>query len=112
YLGGRLVPRLLNAGYRVRTLSRSSQRIRAYPWSDDIEVEVGDASDADAVARAMSDVDVVVYLVHSMTGGRDFAARDRAIAENAAAAARDAGVRRIVYLGGLHPSSGELSPHL
>ncbi|WP_336660426.1 SDR family oxidoreductase [Leucobacter sp. USHLN153] len=112
YLGGRLVPRLLNAGYRARTLSRSAQRIRAYPWSDDIEVEVGDAGDADAVERAMSDVDVVVYLVHSMTGGQDFAARDRAIAENVAAAARAAGVRRIVYLGGLHPSSGELSPHL
>ena len=114
YLGGRLVPRLLNAGYRVRVLSRSGERIRAYPWSDEIEIEieVGDAADAEVMQRACVDVDVLVFLVHSMSSGSEFAAKDRAIAQCAAGAAREAGVSRIVYLGGLHPDGVELSPHL
>ncbi|MFD5601208.1 SDR family oxidoreductase [Leucobacter sp. NPDC058333] len=112
YLGGRLVPRLLNAGYRVRTLSRSAERIRAYPWSEEIEIEVGDAADGEAVARAMVGVDVVFYLVHSMSSGPKFAAKDREIAETVATSAREAGVSRIVYLGGLHPEGVKLSPHL
>ncbi len=112
YLGGRLVPRLLRAGYRVRTLSRSAERIRAFPWSGEIEVEVGDAADADAVRRATDGVDVVFYLVHSMSSGTAFAVQDREIAENVAARAQEARVRRIVYLGGLHPEGVQLSPHL
>ncbi|KTR85551.1 SDR family oxidoreductase [Leucobacter chromiiresistens] len=112
YLGGRLMPRLLNAGYRVRTLSRSEERIRAYPWSDETEIEVGDASDREAMTRAVRDVDIIVYLVHSMSSGAEFAEKDREIAENVAARAREAGVTRIVYLGGLHPEGVRLSPHL
>ncbi len=112
YLGGRLMPRLLNAGYRVRTLSRSEERIRAYPWSEETEIEVGDAGDAEAMARAVRDVDIIVYLVHSMSSGAEFAEKDREIAENVAARAREAGVSRIVYLGGLHPEGVRLSPHL
>ncbi|WP_345750709.1 SDR family oxidoreductase [Microbacterium rhizophilus] len=112
YLGGRLVPRLLHGGYRVRVLSRSSGRVAALPWAADVEVVTGDAADADAVGRAVEDADIVYHLVHSMTAGAGFAERDRAIAENVAHQAQAHGVRRIVYLGGLHPEGVPLSPHL
>jgi len=112
YIGGRLVPRLLNAGYAVRVLSRSPDRVRAFPWCDDVEVAPGDAADAAALAPAMDGVDVVYFLVHSMSNGKGFADADREIAEGVAAAARGAGASRIVYLGGLAPEGVPLSPHL
>ncbi|MBK0419034.1 SDR family oxidoreductase [Leucobacter sp. CSA1] len=114
YVGGRLVPRLLSAGYAVRALSRSPERTGAFPWRDEAEVVPGDAADCEALAGAMRDVDVVYFLVHSMSAGRGFASTDRAIAQSVAAAARAAGVGRIVYLSGLAPEGDgvELSPHL
>ena len=112
YVGGRLVPRLLRGGWRVRVLSRSAERIRALPWADRVEIVEGDAADAGALAAATDDVDVLFHLVHSMSSGRGFGQRDREIANAVARAASDAGVRRIVYLGGLHPAGADLSPHL
>ncbi len=112
YIGGRLVPRLLTGGYRVRALSRSAGRIAALPWADDVEVVEGDAADPDAMDRAMDGVDVVYFLVHSMSGGQDYGKLDRAIALNVAKQAAAHGVGRIVYLGGLHPEGVELSAHL
>jgi len=110
YIGGRLTPRLLNAGYRVRVLARDAARAASFGW--DVEIVEGDAQNSAAVAEAMRDVDVVYYLVHSMGGGKRFEEQDTAAAETVAAAAAEAGVRRIVYLGGLHPEDAELSPHL
>lgn len=112
YVGGRLVPRLLTAGYRVRVLTRSPDRIAAMPWASRVDVHVGDAADANAVSEAAQDVDTVYYLVHSMTAGSGFAGADRRIAETVAGAVRSARVRRIVYLGGLHPRHVRLSEHL
>lgn len=112
YIGGRLVPRLLAAGYDVRVLAREPVRVLSFAWGSTVEVESGDATDAAAVASAARDVDVLYYLVHSMAAGRDFAATDRRAAETVAAGARAAGVGRIVYLGGLHPDGVELSAHL
>ncbi|WP_062073199.1 SDR family oxidoreductase [Demequina sediminicola] len=112
YIGGRLVPRLLAGGYRVRTLSRTAVRIHAMPWAPDVEIVEGDASDADAVDAAMADVDIVYFLVHSMTSGSDYGQLDRAIALNVALHAARHKVGRIVYLGGLHPDGVELSTHL
>ncbi len=112
YIGGRLVPRLLAGGYRVRVLTRFATRIAALPWSDDVEVVEGDGGDSDAMDTAMAGVDVVYFLIHSMTSGHDYGSLDRAIAHNVAnhAAAHQAG--RIVYLGGLHPDGVKLSDHL
>ncbi|WP_205327348.1 SDR family oxidoreductase [Glycomyces sp. YM15] len=112
YIGGRLLPRLLNAGYRVRLLTRRPERARDFARSDGVEVVIGDATDADAVRRAMEGVTFAYHLVHSMTGSRDFRRIDRAIAGIVAVAAKAAGVRRLVYLGGLSPRSGPLSAHL
>ena len=113
YIGGRLVPELLEAGYRVRVLVRGAGRLKDRPWHDQVDVVDGDAADAGAVRRALDGVDVAYYLIHALYGGRDFEEVDRRAAENFVAAAADAGVGRIVYLGGLAPRGGEeLSPHL
>ena len=112
YIGGRLVPRLRNAGYRVRVLARHPERVAAYEWGDAVEVMAGDARDGASVRAAVQDVDVLYYLVHSMGAGKGFEDADREAAENVARAAETAGVRRIVYLGGLHPDDAPLSPHL
>ena len=112
YVGGRLVPVLLDEGIDVRCLTRSAARLRDVPWRSRVEVAEGDVVDADAVRRALDDVDVAYYLVHALGTGRDFEETDRRGAETFAAAARDAGVQRIVYLGGLAPKDVELSPHL
>lgn len=114
YVGGRLVPRLLNAGYRLRVLSRSRARIDALQWSGDVEVLEGDAADREALARAMKDVDIIYFLVHSMSSGKNFARVERTIARSVAVMSKNAGVSRIIYLGGLAPDIevSELSPHL
>ena len=112
YLGGRLVPRLLAAGYRVRVLARDAGRVAAFAWGADVDVVQGDAADPVAVARAVADVDVLYYLVHSMSAGKGFESADRTAAHTVAEAAAAASVGRIVYLGGLHPDDAPLSPHL
>lgn len=116
YVGGRLTPELLDAGYRVRCLARSPERLRDHPWYGRVEVARADVTDAAAVRGALEGVDVAYYLVHGLGGGHGFAENDRRAARTFAAAARDAGVRRIVYLGGLGPAAGgdrgELSEHL
>jgi uncharacterized protein YbjT (DUF2867 family) len=115
YVGGRLVPELLAAGYPVRCMARTPAKLRDHPWADRVETVRGDVTEADDVAAAMRDVDVAYYLVHALGSGTDFEATDRRAAEIFGERARRAGVRRIVYLGGLTPSGvpeEELSPHL
>ncbi|MEU4266338.1 SDR family oxidoreductase [Streptomyces sp. NPDC026092] len=115
YIGGRLVPELLDAGYDVRCLARTPAHLRDHPWADRVEVVRGDVRDADSLRPALRDVEVAYYLVHSMSSGRDFEETDRLAARTFAAEARAAGIRRIVYLGGLTPvgiPDDELSPHL
>ncbi|MCX2928812.1 NAD(P)H-binding protein [Mycobacterium sp. CVI_P3] len=112
YVGGRLVPRLLDDGFTVRALARRPDKLAGVPWRDSIEVARGDLTDTASLSDAFTDVDVVYYLVHSMGTSSDFAAEERRAAQNVAAAARRAGVRRIVYLSGLHPDDAELSTHL
>lgn len=112
YIGGRLVPRLLESGFVVRALARNPDKLAAVPWRDRIEVAKGDLSDAASLQSAFDGVDVVYYLVHSMGFEKDFATEERRAAQNVVAAARRAGVRRIVYLSGLHPEGTELSTHL
>ena len=112
YVGGRLVLRLLAAGYRVRCLVRDPTRLQGRAWLDQVELAQGDMLQPDSLAAAMRDVWVVYYLVHSLGGGNDFSERDLAAARNCAQAARTAGVKRIIYLGGLGDPQANLSPHL
>jgi uncharacterized protein YbjT (DUF2867 family) len=108
------VPELLAAGCRVRVLARHPDRLRDHPWTDDVEIVQADVSDPATLGPAVADVDVAYYLVHAL-GTAAFENTDRANAETFAAAARDAGVGRLVYLGGLTPDpsdGGHLSAHL
>ena len=112
YIGGRLVPRLLDGGFTVRALARNPDKLSGVPWRNRIEVAKGDLGDPASLDAAFAGVDVIYYLVHSMGFEKDFAAEERRAAQNVVAAARKAGVRRIVYLSGLHPEGAELSTHL
>ena len=113
YVGGRLVPCLLREGYTVRCFVRDADRLQAQPWSDEVEVAVGDALDAKTVPPAMEGVDAVYYLIHSLGAGENtFEERDRRAATNVRTAAEDAGVERIVYLGGMRPKGERQSKHL
>ena len=112
YIGGRLVPRLLEAGYEVHVLVRSPQKLVDVPWADQVTVIKGDLTDAKSVVKACAGRDVVYYLVHSMGSSGNFEKTELRAAHVVAQAAADAGVGRIVYLGGLHPKVKDLSPHL
>ncbi|MFG2573835.1 SDR family oxidoreductase [Streptomyces sp. NPDC048481] len=115
YIGGRLVPELLAAGHRVRCLARDPDRLRDHPWAGDVETVRGDVTDAASVAAALDGVEVAYYLVHALASGDDFEETDRRAARIFGERCRAAGVRRIVYLGGLTPADvpeRELSPHL
>ncbi|MGW1819625.1 SDR family oxidoreductase [Streptomyces sp. NPDC002125] len=115
YIGGRLVPELLDAGHRVRCLARTPEKLRDHPWAGEAEVVKGDVTDAESVRAAMRDVDVAYYLVHALTSGSGFERTDREAARIFGEQARAAGISRIVYLGGLTPADvpeRDLSPHL
>jgi uncharacterized protein YbjT (DUF2867 family) len=111
YIGGRLVPELLDAGHAVRCMVRSPSRLRDLPWAGQTEIVAADALDAGATRAALEGVDVAYYLIHAMGGGHGFVDSDRRAARVFAEAAEAADVRRIVYLGGL-TGDEELSPHL
>lgn len=111
YVGGKVVERLLDEGWTVRALVRDADRLPE-DWADRVEAVEGDATEPGDVARAVAGADVAWFLIHSMGGDDDFASRDREIATTFATACREAGVERIVYLGGLHPDGEQLSDHL
>ncbi len=112
YIGGRLVPRLLAAGYRVRCLARNPERLAGRDWPG-VEVVSGDVSDPGALARALAGVRQAYYLVHAMRDkDRDFREKDLAQARTFAEACARAGVRRILYLGGLGDPGHQRSQHL
>lgn len=115
YIGGRLVPELLASGYRVRCLARNPNKLVGLPWAGEVEIMRGDLHDAVLLAGAFVGVDAAYYLVHSMgsVSSAEFQNRDRAVAATFREAATAAGLRRIVYLGGLGDETDErLSPHL
>lgn len=112
YIGGRLVPQLLEAGHDVSVYVRSPWKLQDVPWRSQVRVFKGDLSDAVATRRAVQGIEVAFYLVHSMSAGADFVNAEREAAQTFAAAAAAADVGRIVYLGGLHPEGVKLSEHL
>ena len=113
YVGGRLVPHLLDGGHEVVCLSRSPQRLADRVWRPDVDARGGDVSDAASLEAALAGCDAAFYLVHAMGISDDFAHIDRIGAQNMARAAEAAGLGRIVYLGGLGSDTlSGLSPHL
>ncbi|MEJ2889339.1 DUF2867 domain-containing protein [Actinomycetospora aeridis] len=111
YIGVRLVRRLLDAGHEVTVLVRSRAKFVATGWAEEVEPVDGDLADPAAVAALVAGADAVVHLAHALERP-DFPERDRAAAWTVSTAASDAGVRRLVYLGGLRPSSSASSRHL
>ncbi|MBW6467614.1 MAG: SDR family oxidoreductase [Coriobacteriia bacterium] len=109
YIGSQLLVSLASAGHRVRASARSPEKVKQLP---EVEVVRADAMDAAAVAASMAGVDTAYYLVHTLGGGAGYVERDRQAAGIFAEAAREAGVSRIVYLGGLGDTSTALSEHL
>ncbi|WP_324652500.1 SDR family oxidoreductase [Georgenia sp. H159] len=114
YVGGRLVPELLAAGFTVRAGARDPRKLEDRPWADDVELVAADLQSPEQVRAAMADVHTVLYLVHSMGGGGNFVEREAEIARTVAQAASARGVQQVVYLGGLHPDKelDELSDHM
>lgn len=111
YVGGRLLPLLVQDGWRVRCLARQRERLSSRVPKG-VEVVQGDVLDVTSLSTAMQGVEAAFYLVHSMGATGDFVEQDRIAADNFALAAQAAGVQRIVYLGGLGDEAAELSPHL
>lgn len=109
YVGSRLTPRLLRDGHRIRGFTRHPGHVEL-----GIPVATGDAVTGEGLDHALRDIEVAYFLIHSMesSAGGAFDVRDHAAAENFARAAVAAGVRRIVYLGGLIPAGGPASLHL
>jgi uncharacterized protein YbjT (DUF2867 family) len=110
YIGGRLLRRLEEGGRRVRCIARHPVRLSG--TGPNTEVVEGDCLDEASLDRALDGVHSAFYLVHSMGRQSDFAHVDRRAAENFGRAAARAGVRRIIYLGGLIDNEGPLSTHL
>ena len=109
YIGGRLVPRLIAGGFRVRCLVRDAQ---GRPWQGEVETVEGDVLAPDSLAAAMQGVSAAYYLIHSLGAGKHFSERDVQAARNFGAAAKRAGVARIIYCGGLGDPGTDLSAHL
>jgi uncharacterized protein YbjT (DUF2867 family) len=112
YVGGRLVPLLVERGYRVRVLARDRDRLEGRPWLDRVELVLGDVLDPATLPAALDGVYAAYYLIHSMGSNGNFGQRDLRAARNFAEAAADTGVERIIYLGGLGKPGSELSEHL
>lgn len=114
YVGGRLIPELLAAGFRVRALARNVKDLEGRAWFHRIETAQGDLQNLDDLSEAFKGVHTLLYLVHSMGSTADFEQREADIARNVTSAAAATGVHQIVYLSGLHPDkpADELSAHM
>ena len=115
YIGGRLAPRLLDHGYAIQCLVRSPAKLQSRPWATDPKVQIRRAELADetSLTRDLEGCEAAFYLVHSMmSAGSGYAEHDRQLASTFARASKNAGVKRIIYLGGLGETGPGLSEHL
>lgn len=112
YIGGRLVPRLVAGGHEVACLVRNPTKLADRPWSDRVTTHRVDLVRSEGLTSALAGCEVAFYLVHSMASGPEFSAIDRRAAQAFGEAAAAAGVKRIVYLGGLGSEHEDLSDHL
>ncbi|MCU0235223.1 MAG: SDR family oxidoreductase [Thermoanaerobaculales bacterium] len=110
YVGGLLVPLLLERGHRVRVMVRDPERVAGRPWSPQVEIVRADVEQPATLAAALDGMEAAYYLVHLMGGGGDFAERDRRAAAGFVANAGH--LRHVIYLGGLLPEAVKVSKHL
>lgn len=112
YVGGKLVPRLLEAGYRVRVMVRDKRAVAHRDWGARVEAVEADVLKPETLPQALAGVQTAYYLIHNMAAGSEFHSKDLRAATNFGSEARNAGVARIIYLGGLGNPQDALSPHL
>ncbi|MEJ2512634.1 MAG: NAD(P)H-binding protein [Anaerolineales bacterium] len=112
YVGGRLVPRLLESGYSVRCLVRDKSRFRGHEWQNQVEVVEADVLDPATLPAALENISTAYYLIHGVQGGKVNPERDQTAARNFIEAAENANVERIIYLGELANPDEKLSPYL
>jgi uncharacterized protein YbjT (DUF2867 family) len=112
YVGGRLVPLLLEQGYQVRVFVRDAVRLAGRGWADQVEVLEGNVLTHDDLPPAMTGIDTAYYLIHNMTEREGYREQELLAARNFGTAAQKAGVKRIIYLGALGDPDSDLAPHL
>lgn len=112
YIASRLIPRLLDCGYRVRALARNPLRLKGRTWFDQIEVIQADVTSPKTLPAAFEGVHTAYYLVHNMAHGRGYTALELEAARAFASAAERAGIEHIIYLGGLADPEQHLAPHM
>jgi len=112
YIASRLIPRLLDSGYRVRCLARNPLRLKGRSWLRDIEVVQGDVTIPSTLHGALKGVHTAYYLIHNMTRGHGYTALELDSARAFASAAEKAAIQHIIYLGGLADPEGHIAPHM
>ncbi|MBV10998.1 MAG: NAD(P)-dependent oxidoreductase, partial [Rubinisphaera sp.] len=115
YIGGRIVPKLLDLGHPVRCLVRNPAKLDCRSWRTHPQLEVieGNVRDQESITKAMAGCEIAYYLIHSMeSAGGDYAKRDRELAEHFVRAAQACSLKQIIYLGGLGELGDGLSQHL
>lgn len=112
YIASRLIPRLLDSGYRVRCLARAPLRLKGRSWFRYVEVIQGDVTIPSTLHAVMEDVHTAYYFIHNMSHGRGYTALEMESAGAFAFAAQEAGVAHIIYLGGLADPEQHIAPHM
>ncbi len=112
YIASRLIPRLLDAGYRVRCLARDPRRLYGRRWFRHVEVVQGDVTIPSTLPAALEGVHTAYYLIHNMTHGHGYTALELDSARAFASAAEASGVEHIIYLGGLADPEQHIAPHM
>jgi uncharacterized protein YbjT (DUF2867 family) len=112
YIASRLIPRLLEAGYRMRCLARNPLRLKGRKWSRSVEVFQGDVTIPSSLSLALKGVHTAYYLVHNMTYGHGYTSLELDSARAFTDAAEEAGVEHIIYLGGLADPEQHIAPHM
>jgi uncharacterized protein YbjT (DUF2867 family) len=112
YIASRLIPRLLERGYRVRALARQPWRLKGRAWFRQVEVVPGDVMDPSTLPAALAGVHTAYYLIHNMSSGKGYTEKELDGARNFAEAAEAAGVEHIIYLGGLADPRAHIAAHM
>ena len=112
YVGGRLIPKLLDNNYKVRVLVRNPERLKNKIWTNKVEIYKGNVLDKNSLLDLFKDIDFAYYLIHSMENYKNFEKTDLIAANIFGSAAKKEGLKRIIYLGGLAEDRNNLSKHL
>lgn len=112
YIAGKLVPRLLKAGYLVRCMVRDADKIAHQPWVEKVEIAIADVTQPASLSAALHQIDAAYYLIHNMSSGHGYQQIELNGAENFARAAEQAGTQHIIYLGGLADPKAKIAPHM